>query len=167
MSAIAPRETSQVSPALLKPIRLVLPYPVSANRYWQSFVPRGQQRAIVVVSKEAKEYKHEVGYLAKQAGLRKPTTKPVSLAFTLHPPETTQRYNGKMELVEVKCGTRMDLDNALKVAIDALKGVAYIDDDQVNEIYARFGEREDRGKLVVEISEFIPAAPPLFAEASA
>ena len=162
-------EAAEISRArVLRPIRLVLPYPVSANRYWQSFVPRNQKRAIVVVSKEAKAYKHEVGYLAKEAGLLKPTTRPVSLAFTLHPPATVQRFDKAMRPVEVKCGTRINIDNCLKVAIDALNGIAYVDDAQVEEIrYVRYGERIGHGQLVVEITEFVPSELPLFAGAAA
>jgi hypothetical protein len=55
-------------------IRLTLPYPVSANRYWRSFVPRGHKRAIVTLSDEAKSYKSQVGWMCKQAGIRKPIT---------------------------------------------------------------------------------------------
>jgi crossover junction endodeoxyribonuclease RusA len=155
------------SPAVFQTVTLKLPYPVSANRYWQSFVPKGSQRPIVHLSSEAKAYKHEAGWLAKCAGVRKPTTVPLELAFVLHPPATVLRRNGDATTTEVRCGTRMDLDNCLKVAIDALKGIAYKDDSQVERIRAEYGERRGHGELVVEIAEFVPAAPPLFAEAAA
>src|SRR5690606_25703291 len=64
---------------------LVLPYPVSANRYWQSYVPKGWTRAIVHPSTEAKRYKAEIGWLAKQAGFRRPVKVPIRLHFTLCP----------------------------------------------------------------------------------
>ena len=49
-------------------ITLTLPYPVSANVYWRSFVPRGHSRAIVTLSDEAKAYKAAVGKLVREAG---------------------------------------------------------------------------------------------------
>jgi crossover junction endodeoxyribonuclease RusA len=91
-------------------VKLVLPYPVSANRYWRSFVPRGHKRALVVVSDEAKAYIREVGLEAKRQGLRKPATGLVSLTVRLIPANRV-------------C---MDLDNALKVVIDALRGMTAV-----------------------------------------
>ena len=64
-------------------ITLVLPWPVSANRYWRSFVPRGHQRAIVTLSDEAKAYKQEVGWLAKAAGVKSPFQGRVAVSLKL------------------------------------------------------------------------------------
>lgn len=96
-------------------VTLNLPYPVSANRYWRSFVPKGHKRAIVVPSDEAKSYRTECGWIAKAAGVRAPVTTPLEAQFLLFTP--TRAY--------------MDIDNALKVAVDALKGVVYEDDRQI------------------------------------
>lgn len=160
----APRETSAgVSPAILKPVRLVLPYPVSVNDFMRSFVPRGQKRPIPFLTPEARAYKHECAWIAKAAGLTKPTERPIELAFTLHPPATRERFDKSMRKVEVRDGSCMDLDNALKVAIDSLKGSAYVDDRQVKRLSIEYGERCNHGQLVVEINEFVPAAGPLFA----
>lgn len=129
--------------------RLELPYPVSANRYWRTVVNKKTLRAMTFVSDEAKSFKSEVGWLAKAAGIRNPTDKPIALSITLVP----------------KNGVCMDLDNALKVTIDALKGVAYVDDSQVWSIDARRSEPDPAGaKTIVEITEFIPALPALFAQ---
>jgi len=128
-------------------IRLTLPYPPSMNRMWATHVPKGWTRAVTYLTKEAKAYKHEVGWIAKQAGFRAPTTQPIRLALTLIP----------------KNGVVMDLSNCLKVAEDALQGVAYVNDRQVKHITLDYGEPDGKGALVVEIDEFIPPAPPLFA----
>lgn len=150
-----------VSPGILKPVRLVLPYPVSANRYWATMTMRNGA-AITYVTKEAKNYKRRAGLIALADGVLV-SSRPVDLSFTLHPPAVTERFDKQMRKVEVKCGTRMDLDNALKVAIDSLNGVVYEDDDQVHRIRIEYGERKGHGELVVEIREFVPAAGPLFA----
>jgi crossover junction endodeoxyribonuclease RusA len=128
-------------------MKLTLPYPVSANRYWRSFVPKGWTRAVVHPSDEAKAYKREVGWIAKEAGFRKPTDRPIRLVLTLVP----------------KNGVVMDLGNCLKVAEDALQGIVYENDKQVRAISLAYGEPDGKGALVVEITEFEPELPPLFA----
>jgi crossover junction endodeoxyribonuclease RusA len=131
-------------------VKLTLPYPVSANRYWRSFVPRGYKRALVVVSDEAKAYIREVGLEAKRQGLRKPATGLVSLIVRLIPANRV-------------C---MDLDNALKVVIDALKGIAYADDADVFKIVAERADPDGHARLEIEIDAYLPAPPPLFADAA-
>lgn len=131
-------------------IRLVLPYPVSANRYWATTARGG--RAITYVTAEAKAFKRETMFCANAAGCYHPSTKPVSLWITLVP----------------KNGVCMDLDNALKVTIDALKGVLYVDDSQVWRIHAARSEPDPNGaKTIVEFEEFKPAALPLFEKVAA
>lgn len=50
--------------------------------------------------------------------------------------------------------TVIDLDNALKVALDALQGIAYHNDRQVRRIVAEYGsEPAAGGGLAVEIKE--------------
>jgi len=61
-----------------------------------------------------------VGWLAREAGMREPMTGAIALDMWLTP----------------KNRICMDLDNALKVMIDALKGVAYADDSQIEAITA-------------------------------
>lgn len=131
--------------------RLILPYPVSANRYWASHVPRGWTRAVTYVTPEAKSYKLTCGWLAKEAGFGKPTTRPIALKLTLVP----------------KNGVVMDLSNCLKVTEDALQGVVYQNDRQVKSIALEYGEPDGKGAVIVEVSEFQPAPPPLFAEVAA
>jgi crossover junction endodeoxyribonuclease RusA len=93
---------------------LVLPYPISANRYWRSVPGRG-----VLLSAEARRYKEDAGKEALAAGVR-PVDGPVALTVTLYRP-----------------AKRGDLDNRLKVLLDALGGgIAYRDDSQVVELHA-------------------------------
>lgn len=126
-------------------IRLELPYPVSANRYWRTIVQKN--RAMVFVSDEAKRYKRDAAWLAKAAGIRTPFLTTVELRIQLVP----------------KNGICMDLDNALKVTIDALKGIAYQDDSQVRKITAERTAPNGKGGLIVEIDTFSdPVAPELF-----
>jgi crossover junction endodeoxyribonuclease RusA len=130
-------------------IALVLPYPVSANRYWRSFVPRGHKRAIVCLSDDAKAFKREVGWIAREAGVTVPFVGTVELHIRLVP----------------KNRVCMDLDNALKVTIDALKGIVYADDAQVYRIVAERADPDPTGART-EVS-ICPLVLPTALEAAA
>lgn len=106
----------------------VLPYPPSANNYWRSIVVHGRGR--VVVSKQAKDFKKAVS--AALAGIS-PVSGPVALTATFYRPRK-----------------RGDLDNLLKVTCDALKGIAYHDDEQICQITAY--RKEDKENPRVELS---------------
>lgn len=115
-------------------MKLVLPYPVSANRYWRTVVNKRSGRAMTFVSKEAEAFKEHAALLAKLGGYRSPLAGPVELRVRLVP----------------KNGICMDLDNCLKVTIDALKGIVYGDDAQVYRIVAERAEPDGKGSLEVE-----------------
>lgn len=136
-----------------KVITLTLPYPVSANRYWRSFTNPKTRRTITVVSPEAKSYKSEVGWLAKQAGIRQPLLGRIALSYTLHPKrpqdwERRQRKDPSGWEDTVQC---MDLDNAQKVLLDALKCIVFADDGWVRRIVAERGEPRETPCVVVHI----------------
>lgn len=130
------------------PVRLRLPYPVSANRYWRHFGynPRsgGKARAVTFVSEDGKAFKEECQWLARAAGVRSPLAGTLELHVRLIPENRV-------------C---MDLDNALKVVIDALKGIVYEDDGQIYRIVAERGDADPAGKhLEVEVYHYtVPMA---------
>ena len=130
-------------------VKLRLPYPVSANRYWTAFFATKLRRVITRVTEEAEAYKEECGWIAKAAGVRAPFMGSVELRVRLIPENRI-------------C---MDLDNCLKVTIDALKGVVYEDDDQVMRIVAERAEPDPAGKrLEVEV---LPYSEPIALERAA
>ena len=47
----------------------LLPYPLSANRYWRTYAEGFKGEPVTVCSSEAKAYKAQVGWLAKAAGI--------------------------------------------------------------------------------------------------
>lgn len=106
-------------------MRLTLPYPPLANRYWR--VWRGR----AVKSPAARDYQSSV----RLANRRKPIEGPVSVSVSVYRP-----------------WRRGDLDGALKVLLDALQGVAYADDSQVVRLHAeRFEDKANpRVEVVVE-----------------
>lgn len=137
-------------------IELTLPIPPSANRYWRTFTPRGHKRALVVVSEEARAYKADIAAMAMISKVR-PLQGRVSLTVRLYPsrPLDWKRRASKDALGwddTVRC---IDLDNALKVLIDALKGIAYGDDSWVRIIHAERCEPDEKGGRVEVIIEEI------------
>lgn len=116
---------------------MLLPYPISTNRYWRNV------RGRMIRSKEATAYKQLAGWTAKACGVRE-TKNPVEMHIKLHPKTT------KAGLASKTC---IDLDNALKVAIDALNGIAYVDDKQVVKIIAEVSTPLTDGGLTVMVYE--------------
>lgn len=151
-------------------IRLELPYPVSANRYWTQFFNPRTKHVQQGPSQEAKEYKREVAWIAKAAGVRVPLTCRVEVRYWLtpHAPQDAAK-RAKLDPhgwdLTVQC---IDLDNAQKVLMDSLKGVVFEDDRLVHRIVAERAEPGQKG-LIVEVHPFVPRwiearHPPLFSE---
>lgn len=113
-------------------IRLTLPPPISANRYWRTFRNR------TVVSAEAKTYKTAVGWIAR-AAVDEPITQPITI--TLH---------------WFRPAKRGDVDNAIKVTLDALNGIVYADDSQVVELHAYRHDDKHNPRVEVEVSLYEP-----------
>lgn len=143
-------------------ITLTLPYPVSANVYWRSFVPRGHTRAIVTLSDEAKAYKATVGKLVRAAGIRAPIAGRVAISVQLYParPQDWARRARKDPAGwddDVRC---IDLDNANKVLLDSLKGLAIDDDRWVRRIVSERMEPDGDARVIVTIEELARAPLP-------
>ncbi|MGS0922833.1 RusA family crossover junction endodeoxyribonuclease [Neisseria gonorrhoeae] len=118
--------------------RLILPYPVSANRYWRIWRNRA------VRSAEAAAYRETVRRIAQGAGAM-PSEGAVAVYVRLIPKANKDGGANK---------TVIDLDNALKVALDALQGVAYHNDRQVRRIAADYADEPVAGGgLAVEVGE--------------
>lgn len=145
------------------PTFLVLPYPPSANRYWRTRVvtPKGRPPFVsTYVSEEAEHYKGAVAAQAMRKGF--PLLQgPVMLKFLLvpHQPLDAARRARKDPngwQYSVQC---IDLDNAIKVLIDSLKGVAFEDDRWVQQIIAERAIPDDKGeRVVVGIRPWVPPA---------
>lgn len=140
-------------------MRLSLPYPISSNRYWRP-VSLGKHITIVP-TKEAKAYKAEVATLAKAAGVRSVISGRVEIGVQLYPNrpqdwQKRQRLHGQAWDDTVQC---MDLDNANKVLLDALKGVAIDDDKWVRRIVAERMEPDGEARVVVTITALVVDEP--------
>lgn len=113
---------------------LVLPYPPSANAYWTIGRAGRSGRAMIIKTTEARLYQRTAGLLLRREGIRQPLTGNVSLEVTAYRPR--------------KVG---DLDNVLKVLIDALKGIVFEDDNQVVEVLARRRDDAANPRVVVTV----------------
>lgn len=128
---------------------LLLPYPVSANRYWRSL-----SHGRVVVSEEGRAFKAEVRARAVQAGLVDPIVGPVRVGFQLHPKQVKdaaarERKFGPLWHLDLRC---IDLGNSEKILSDALNGLAWVDDKQIVEFVKRRGYPVEDGAVSISIA---------------
>lgn len=116
-------------------IKLTLPSPPSANRLWRNC------RGVMVKSAEARQYVLDVAVLARAARIR-PLDGEVSVMIAVYRPR--------------KAG---DLDNKIKIILDSLQGLAFMDDNQVVRIEAmRFDDaKHPRVEVRVEKYEEVAA----------
>ena len=115
---------------------LTLPYPPSANRYLRH-TGRGTYR-----TSAANAYRKQAQLAALMAGIRARHFGPVAIHAVLHPRLTKDGRASE---------TRIDLDNCLKVALDALEGVAFENDKQVRRISLEVGPPIDGGGLTLDV----------------
>lgn len=148
----------------MNPIVLVLPYPVSANRYWATrcYKPKGQKNwlAMTYVTKEAQEYKKLVEQIALLAGINSPIDWRCDTKLELYPHrpldwQKRQRTHGEYWDDTVQC---MDLGNCEKVLSDALQGIIFTDDKWIWDMHKRRMEPDELGaRIVVTITPRIRA----------
>ncbi len=101
-------------------VELDLPLPPSANDYWRLGWVRG--KPALILSREARAYKAAIA-LKGRVQKRVPLEGPVELRLVVHFSDN-----------------RSDLSNRIKVLEDALQGVAYVNDRQVQRLSAERGE---------------------------
>lgn len=147
-------------------IELTFPYPISANRYWgERIVPPAKGKPGFVqryVTPEARAYRDQVALIARAAGVRKPFEGRVSVGLRLYP-NRPQDWAKRMRTLgpawddSVQC---IDLDNARKVLLDALNGVAFVDDSRIWRDWGERMEPDGVGRVVVSIKP-LPLVDPL------
>jgi len=106
------------------------PLPPSANTYWR------YARGKVIVNPVAVNYKQTVKMLARVDQVTA-LTGPVSLTVAIF----RERRSG-------------DLDNFLKILIDAMQGVFYRNDSQIREIHATLHEDKHEPRCEVMVTRY-------------
>ena len=147
-------------------ITLTLPYPPSANRYWQTRVMGGKSAggramATTYISADAKKFKKEVLEIVRAAGVVSPILGRVQLEIKLFPHrpldwKTRVRKLGAGWDDGVMC---MDLGNAEKVLSDALKDVVMEDDKWIRRIISERMEPDGEARVVVTVTAIATAQP--------
>lgn len=123
--------TAQPTPT--SPVRLVLPYPPSTNRYWRNY------RGRMVRSEEAMRYWFEARAWVRDCGAEWQLAEYLRSEYTLA--VTLDLYRPQ------RSG---DLDNRIKVVLDTLQGVAYKNDSQIVRIVAN--RYDDKHNPRVEVT---------------
>lgn len=147
-------------------ITLTLPYPISANRYWRQRVMKGRNVAITYPSTEAKKYKREVAAIAQIHGV-KPILGPVEYELELYP-HLPLDWKKRVAIdplwwdLTVQC---IDLDNARKVLLDALNGIAWTDDSRIRKDPGEIMVPDGEARCVIRIKPYERSHPQLPLEA--
>lgn len=151
----------------MKQISLTLPYPISANTYWQTRVmgstsKGGRPMATTYIGADAKLYKRQVLALVRAAGIAEPIRGRVQLEIWLYPNrpldwQKRQRQHGAAWDDTVRC---LDLDNCHKVLLDCLKDLVIEDDAWVRRIASQRMEPDAAGARVVVRITAIESKPP-------
>jgi crossover junction endodeoxyribonuclease RusA len=145
-------------------IELVLPYPISSNRYWASRIvtPKGKPAFVsVYVTPEAKTYREQCAWAASRV-LKAPLSGRLSVHVELYPHrpldwQARMRKHGECWDDTVQC---IDLGNCEKVMSDALQGIVFADDCAYRRIVLDRMEPDEKGeRLVVRIEQLQLAAP--------
>ena len=119
---------------IVQPYRL--PYPLSVNRYWTI---SARTRSIIWTT-EGKAWKAQASAMLREQGAREPLAGPVVVDIRLQP---KTRKDGSESAV------RIDLDNALKVLLDAGNKVLWHDDRQIVDLRVRLGQAVPDGGVTI------------------
>jgi crossover junction endodeoxyribonuclease RusA len=133
-------------------ITLTLPYPLSANRYRRP-VKVGKHIRIVPTT-EAKAFHKDIAARWRDQGVRVPLAGRMHIDVKLYPArpldwQKRMRKEGATWERTVRC---IDIDNANKVLLDALKDVAIEDDKWVRRLTPERMEPDDEARVMVTIT---------------
>ena len=131
------RDQSATKSTTNQTVNLTLPYPVSVNSLYKPV--RYGKGARFVRTTEAVRYKIQAKRAAgKQTGGLKPLAKRLKVLIVAFMPD----------------GKKRDLDNLFKIALDALNGVVWIDDEQIDDLHViRGGIDTENPRIELVISE--------------
>lgn len=155
-------------------ITLVLPYPISANRYWATRVITNKATrkpmALTYVTPDAKTYREQCAWIASRV-IKAPLSGRIKLHAELYPHRPLDWAKRVRKLGEawddsVQC---IDLGNCEKVMSDALQGIVFADDCMYRRITLDRMEPDQHGaRLVVHVEQIASAVvqPSLIGEAA-
>lgn len=118
-----------------------LPYPLSVNRYW-TISAKGRS---IIPTEAGRKWKRDAQLLARSQWKGAPLKGDVKVSMIFHPKEFQR--NGR------KAGSRLDIDNVLKVGLDSIQGVCFENDAQIVELFISIGDKRPHGGLAVQAME--------------
>jgi crossover junction endodeoxyribonuclease RusA len=116
-------------------ITLTLPYPPGTNNIYRSLVLPGKKMPIRVKTGQAKSYHTQVKQICTAERVR-PFIGPVTVNIDVYRPRRVG-----------------DLDGTFKIVFDSLKGWAFEDDKQIEEIYAKRHDDKLHPRVEITIQE--------------
>lgn len=125
-------------------------------------VPKGRPRVFrghAVTPRRTQQAEEQIQAMYRFQNLgAEPFTGPVEVHCIFCMPIAKTRSKRKKELAAqgwLRCTVRPDLDNLVKLVLDALNGIAYADDAQIVRIHAfkKYSEEYPNGATIVDIVE--------------
>lgn len=145
-------------------IEMQLPYPISLNAYKDTRVvnSRGRSMVLYYLTAEAKAFKAECQRIAAHCNI-KPILGPIEYELELYPhlPQdwrTRAKRDPMFWDSTVRC---IDSDNAVKVLLDALNGIAWTDDSMIFDGRQRRMVPDGQSMCILRVRPFERAEPPL------
>ena len=118
-------------------MRIEIPVPPGGtNRLWRNVNGK------VIVNPKAKEWKQEVQFIAYGSQICLHVC-PVSVSIEYAPKKRKKETDAPLR--------RLDVDGVIKPVLDALQGIAYLNDYQVVSVSSRIVEPVNGGKLTVSM----------------
>lgn len=140
-------------------VTLTLPYPPSVNEWKTPTMKRGRRSGVtyaaMIEAKPFRDYKREVRIIARQAHAPRIHGR-VAVVYALYPARPLDAdKRAKLSATwddDVRC---IDLDNAMKVVLDALKQLVFDDDARVHELHGYRVEPDGDRRLIVTIAPML------------
>lgn len=104
--------------------------PLSVNRAYEIVQPKGKNYSTMMATQDMKTYKEKIGYEVKQY-VYYPLTGPIILYVTFVF-DRAHRSNEELEGLP-----HPDVDGPLKPTLDALEGILFRDDSQIQRLHVR------------------------------
>jgi Holliday junction resolvase RusA-like endonuclease len=117
----------------------LLPYPPSVNHLYSR-----ARNGRVFLNKEAVDFKHQVQLLLMRQNFGPPRSGPINLEIHAYRPR--------------KIG---DIDNILKITLDSLEKVIYVNDNQIVGLMLKRYDDKYAPRLLVRVTDAEPAIDPV------
>jgi len=118
--------------------------PISVNHYWEASHTGGR-----FITPKGRRFKRDLGFIAQAAAKKHRWTYDVEdrIRMTIGTAFSDRR--------------RRDIDNSIKGVCDALKGILYEDDCQIDDLRVFRLEHTGKPRLIIEVEKITPNNKPM------